>query len=46
MNREEILNKAILIHDSQGCGCDRKYLMSCPNLAAAILTVPEREEAG
>ncbi len=35
--REEIIEAARRIHDREGCGCDRKYLMSCARMAAAIL---------
>lgn len=34
---EKLVARAIDIHDALGCGCDRKYLRSCPRLAAAIL---------
>jgi hypothetical protein len=37
IERADLLEKATKIHDSEGCGCDRKYLMSCPRFAAAIL---------
>lgn len=37
MTHNEVLKKARIIHDQIGCGCDPKYLMSCPNMAAAIL---------
>lgn len=36
-SREEIIAAATRIHDDEGCNCDRKYLMSCTRLAAAIL---------
>jgi hypothetical protein len=39
MEREEIIARAIHIHDEAGCGCDPKYIMSCPNMANAILQV-------
>ena len=37
MTREELIERATHIHDDEGCGCDPKYIMSCPNMAAAIL---------
>lgn len=37
--REELIAEATRIHDEQGCGCDPKYLMSCPRLAQAILSL-------
>lgn len=42
LRRERIIAAATVIHDEQGCGCDRRYLMSCPRLAAAILSVAQR----
>lgn len=36
-SREEILAVATHLHDESGCGCDPKYLMSCPHMAAAVL---------
>lgn len=35
--RTLLVEAATAIHDEQGCSCDRRYLMSCPRLAAAIL---------
>jgi hypothetical protein len=43
-SREELIRKATEIHDQKGCHCDRKYLMSCPNLANAILQLGNRKE--
>lgn len=40
MTRGEIIAAAIEIHDREGCGCDRKYLMSCSRMVAAILRAP------
>lgn len=37
LTREQIIAQATAIHDEQRCGCDRRYLMSCQRLAAAIL---------
>lgn len=35
--REELIEVATGLHDEGGCSCDRRYLMSCPNMANAIL---------
>ena len=35
--REELIAVATHLHDESGCGCDPKYLMSCPNMANAVL---------
>lgn len=35
--REELIEVAAGLHDEGGCSCDRRYLMSCPNMANAIL---------
>lgn len=35
--REELIEVATRLHDESGCGCDRRYLMSCPAMAGAIL---------
>ena len=35
--REERIAAAKVRHDATGCGCDPKYLMSCPRMAQAIL---------
>lgn len=32
-----ILAEALKLHDAEGCTCDRRYIMSCPNMAQAIL---------
>lgn len=45
MTREELIEAATKVHDDQGCGCDRRYLMSCPRLAAAVLEVARRPRA-
>lgn len=37
MTRQELINKATELHDADGCSCDRRYLMSCPRMANAIL---------
>lgn len=37
LTREELIAAATVLHDREGCSCDRKYLMSCPNMASAIL---------
>ena len=37
VTREELIAAATALHDKEGCSCDRKYLMSCPNMANAIL---------
>lgn len=39
MDRAALIEAATEEHDRAGCRCDRKYLMSCVNLAAAILRV-------
>jgi hypothetical protein len=36
VTREELIEAAIPLHDD-ACGCDRKYRMSCPTMANAIL---------
>ena len=41
--RNKLLAEGIRIHDEQGCSCDRKYIMSCPNLAAAILSLGDKK---
>jgi hypothetical protein len=35
--RDELVAAATEIHDREGCACDRRYLMSCTRLAAAVL---------
>jgi hypothetical protein len=35
--REELTAVAAHLHDEGGCGCDPKYLTSCPRMAAAVL---------
>ncbi|MFI1197719.1 hypothetical protein ACH4T9_31285 [Micromonospora sp. NPDC020750] len=37
MTRAELIAAATEIHNRDGCGCDPKYLTSCPRMAAAIL---------
>lgn len=37
LTREQFIEAATKIHDGQGCACDRRYLMSCQRLTAAIL---------
>lgn len=37
MTREELIEVAAGLHDEDGCSCDPRYLMSCPNMANAIL---------
>jgi hypothetical protein len=37
VTREELIAAAAELHDQEGCSCDRKYLMSCPRMASAIL---------
>lgn len=37
VTREELIAAATVLHDQEGCSCDRKYLMSCPQMANAIL---------
>lgn len=44
--REQILAAATEIHDREGCRCDRKYLMSCSRLAAAILRCGSLPDGG
>lgn len=43
LTREQILAAAIAVHDEQGCGCERKYLMICQNLVAAILGLNRKD---
>jgi hypothetical protein len=43
MTREELIARSTHIHDDAGCGCDPKYLMSCPRMAAAILEAGQAE---
>lgn len=42
MTREQIITAAIVVHDSIGCRCDRKYIMSCKNMTVAILSLASR----
>lgn len=35
--REELIEVAAGLYDEAGCSCDPRYLMSCPNMATAIL---------
>lgn len=37
LTRQELIEVAASLHDEAGCSCDRRYLMSCPNMANAIL---------
>lgn len=37
MTREQLIAAATELHDREGCSCDRKYLMSCPRMASAVL---------
>jgi hypothetical protein len=37
LTREELIKVAAGLHDEAGCGCDPRYLMSCPNMAGAVL---------
>jgi hypothetical protein len=37
MTREALIAAATVLHDEEGCSCDRKYLMSCHRMANAIL---------
>ncbi len=41
MEREKLIAAATKIHDRKGCSCDRRYIMSCPRMAAAVLKVPQ-----
>jgi hypothetical protein len=43
-SREEIIARARRVHDESGCSCDRRYIMSCPRMTAAVLA-QGREEA-
>lgn len=45
MNREELIARAKPEHDKV-CSCDPKYLMSCPKMAAAILSLPNGSTSG
>jgi hypothetical protein len=36
--REELIEAATPVHDAE-CSCDRRYRMSCPVMAAAILSL-------
>ena len=40
-SREALIAAAAEIHDGR-CGCDRKYRMSCPDMANAILEAGKR----
>ncbi len=42
MTREQLVFTATRLHDETGCICDRRYVLSCPKLAAAILSLAER----
>lgn len=44
MTREELIAAATKVHDREGCGCEPKYLMSCPRLVNAILRLPSTPE--
>lgn len=35
--REELIAAATVLHDEECGSCDRKYRMSCPNMANAVL---------
>ncbi len=37
LTREELIAAATVLHDEECRSCDRKYRMSCPNMARAIL---------
>jgi hypothetical protein len=37
LTREKLIEVAAGLHDEAGCSCDRRYLMSCPQMASAIL---------
>lgn len=37
LTRERVIEVATRLHGESGCGCDPKYLMSCPNMANATL---------
>lgn len=37
LTREELIAAATVLHDEECRSCDRKYRMSCPNMANAIL---------
>jgi hypothetical protein len=37
MTREEIVAEATRRHNATGCRCDRRYIMSCPQMASAVL---------
>ncbi|MEU4558394.1 hypothetical protein AB0F72_08390 [Actinoplanes sp. NPDC023936] len=45
MTRDQLLAAATVIHDEQGCTCDRKYLMSCWRMAVAIVGLASRTPA-
>lgn len=44
MTREEIIRAATVVHDSMGCQCDRKYLMSCRNMTVAIMSLARHDD--
>jgi hypothetical protein len=37
MTREEIVAEATRRHDATDCRCDRRYILSCPRMASAVL---------
>lgn len=37
LTREELIAAATVLHDEECRSCDRKYRMSCPNMASAVL---------
>lgn len=45
VTRDQLVAAATAAHDEQGCGCDRRYLMSCPKFAAAILSLGKQAPA-
>ena len=45
LTREQRIAAATELHDREGCTCDRRYLMSCPRMAAAILRAPKEATA-
>lgn len=50
LTRERLIEVGAGLHDETGCPCDRRYLMSCPGMASAILqagtVIREREGGG
>jgi hypothetical protein len=46
MDEEQIIAEATEIHDRECNSCDRKYRMSCPKMAIAILSLNQKKSSG